>query len=313
MVIQRGFHVALGVLTGYVLYSSFSALGVAAIAVNLFTPLPAAYLGMRYQARTAATVTILTALVVLLLNGLSPMALYLLQFGLPGALLPWLLKRGIAWDRAALTVVGSMVMASLCGLVTVSLAAGQSLLAMTGEFVDREVSQTVTAMSDMFVQAELPDEQLTEVLKSVEQMAVFMHRVYPSVVITVAGLLVLGLVLLLSVAAQGRYDIPGRNFSQWKSPEPLVWVLIAAGFTVAFANGMPADLALNLLVILLPVYFLQGLAVLDCFFRRKAFSPLFRGIGYLLVTLVNPLPIVVAGIGVFDLWADFRKPRQKES
>jgi uncharacterized protein YybS (DUF2232 family) len=55
------------------------------------------------------------------------------------------------------------------------------------------------------------------------------------------------------------------------------------------------------------------LAVIDCFFRRKAFSPVFRAIGYVLVTLVNPLPMLVTGIGVFDLWADFRKPREPQS
>ena len=313
MVMQRGLHVALGVMAGAVLYSAFSAFGVAAVVVNLFTPLPAAFLGMRYGARTAVLVTGLTALVALLVNGPSPMALYLLQFGLPGALLPSLLRHGIAWDRAVPMVVGTMVAASLCSLVLLAIVAGQSPIAMTGEFIDREVAKTVTSMREMFVQADLPADQLAEVSRTVDQMAVFMHRVYPGVVITVAGLLVLGLVLLLSVAARGRYDIPGRPFPQWKSPEFLVWFLISAGFLVAFTDGLPADFALNLLVILLPVYFLQGLAVIDCFFRRKAFSPLFRGIGYLLVTLVNPLPMVVTGIGVFDLWADFRKPRQKES
>jgi uncharacterized protein YybS (DUF2232 family) len=80
---------------------------------------------------------------------------------------------------------------------------------------------------------------------------------------------------------------------------------------VVFVDGRIGTFALNLLVILLPVYFLQGLAVIDCFFRRKAFSPVFRVIGYLLVTLVNPLPIVVTGVGVFDLWADFRKPKKE--
>ena len=107
--------------------------------------------------------------------------------------------------------------------------------------------------------------------------------------------------------------MPGRAFPEWKSPEWLVWILIASGFLVAFGEGIAGTFALNLLVILLPVYFLQGLAVIDCFFRRKAFSPIIRTVGYLLVTLVNPLPMVVTGIGVFDLWADFRKPKEPES
>ena len=118
---------------------------------------------------------------------------------------------------------------------------------------------------------------------------------------------------LLSLLARGRYTVPGRAFPEWKSPEWLVWILITAGFLVAFVEGIAGTFALNLLVILLPVYFLQGLAVIDCFFRRKAFSPIIRTVGYLLVTLVNPLPMVVTGIGVFDLWADFRKPKEPES
>ncbi len=310
---QRRLHVILGALAGYVLYSSFNDLGVAAVFVNLFTPLPAAYLGMRYGVRTGGTVVALTALSILLLGGMSPMALYLLRFGLPAVLLPWLMHRGTGWDRAVATVVGLMVAASVSGLVATSIAAGESPLTVAGRLIDEEVSRTKTMMNEMFAGADLPAEQLAEVTRSVEQMAEFIHKVYPSVIVTVAGIMVLGLVLLLSLAARGRYVIPGKAFPQWKAPDFLVWFLIAAGFTVVFAEGVPATFAMNLLVILLPVYFLQGLAVLDCFFRRKAFSPLLRGIGYVLVTVINPLPMVVTGIGVFDLWADFRKPRQTES
>ena len=68
---------------------------------------------------------------------------------------------------------------------------------------------------------------------------------------------------------------------------------------------------LNLLVVLLPIYLLQGLAVLDCIFRRKAWPPFLRGLCYLLAVVVNPLPMILTGIGVFDLWIDFRKPRVK--
>jgi len=156
-------------------------------------------------------------------------------------------------------------------------------------------------------------DQRQDVSLAIESMASFLQEAYPGIAMTVAGLMTLGLVFLLSLFARGRYTVPGRAFQEWKAPEPLVWVLIVAGFLVVFVEGLPGTFALNLLVILLPVYFLQGLAVIDCFFRRKAFSPIFRAVGYVLVTLVNPLPLLVTGIGVFDLWADFRKPRKPKS
>jgi len=65
----------------------------------------------------------------------------------------------------------------------------------------------------------------------------------------------------------------------------------------------------NVLIILLPLYFLQGLAVMEHFLVRKGLSLLMRGLSYLLLLVVNPLPVIVTGVGIFDLWADFRKPR----
>jgi uncharacterized protein YybS (DUF2232 family) len=239
--------------------------------------------------------------------------MYLVQFGIPGAALPWLLNRGVAWDRATLAVLWAMVSVSICGLLVVSLVAGQSPFVLAGDLIGKEIAQTTTVMQEMFAGADLPADQKRDVALAVENMAAFLQKAYPGIAITVSGLMTLGLVFMLSVMARGRYAVPGRAFPEWKAPEPLVWVLILAGFLVAFVDGLPGVFALNLLVVLLPVYFLQGLAVIDCYFRRKAFSPIIRAVGYLLVTLVNPLPMVVTGLGVFDLWADFRKPKQPES
>jgi uncharacterized protein YybS (DUF2232 family) len=313
MIMQRGFYVVLGALAGYALFGTFAAFGFAAVAVNLFTPLPAAFVGMRYGSVVGGATVVLTALLILLSSGQSTVLMYLVQFGIPGAALPWLLNRGIAWDKATVTVLWTMVAVSICGLFVVSAVVSQSPFTVAGELIGNEIAQTTAVMQEMFASADLPADQKKDVALAVENMAVFLQKAYPGIAITVSGLMTLGLVFLLSVMARGRYTVPGRAFPEWKAPEPLVWVLIVAGFLVAFVDGLTGTFALNLLVILLPVYFLQGLAVIDCFFRRKAFSPIIRAVGYLLVTFVNPLPMVVTGLGVFDLWADFRKPKEPES
>ena len=310
---QRGLYVVLGGLAGYALFGSFAALGFAAVAVSLFTPLPAAFVGMRFGSKAGLATVGLTAMLVLLTSDFSPALMYLVQFGIPGAGLPWLMNRGVAWDKATVAVLWGMVVVSLCGLLIVSTVAGQSPFAMVSDLIAKEVGQTTSVMQEMFAGTELPASQQKEVALAVEKMTVFLRDAYPGIAITVSGLMTVGLVFLLSVLARGRYTVPGRAFSAWKTPEKLVWVLIVAGFLVAFVDGWLEVFALNVLVILLPVYFLQGLAVIDCFFRRKAFSPIIRVVGYLLVTLVNPLPMVVTGLGIFDLWADFRKPKEPKS
>lgn len=313
MIRQRGLYIVLGAVAGYALFGTYAAFGFAAVIVNLFTPLPAAFVGIRHGSTAGGMTVTLTLLGVLLTGGPTQGIMYLVQFGIPGAVLPWLLNRGMAWDKAVVVVLSAMAAASLGALLVFSAVAGESPLSMVDGLIDKEIAQTSTVMQEMFAGADLPAEQEKEVARAVENMATFLQKAYPGIVITVAGLMTLGLVLLLALLARGRYALPGKSFPQWKAPEQLVWVLILSGFIVAFADGMLATVGLNVLVILLPVYFLQGLAVIDCFFRRKAFSPVIRTIGYLLVTLVNPLPMLVTGIGVFDMWADFRKPREPES
>ncbi len=313
MKMQRGLYVVVGAFAGYALFGSFAVLGFAAVAVSLLTPLPAAFVGMRFGSSVAGVTVVLTALLVLLSSDLSTALMYLIQFGIPAAALPWLLNHGLAWDKATVAVLWAMVAVSIGGLFVASLVAGQSPLAMANELIGKEIAQTTVAMQVMFAEADLPADQKKEVGLAVEKMAVFLQNAYPGIAITVSGLMTVGLVFLLSVLARGRYTVPGRPFPEWKVPEQLVWILIVSGFLVAFVDGLPGIFALNLLVILLPIYFLQGLAVIDCFFRRKAFSPMFRAVGYVLVTLVNPLPMVVTGLGIFDMWADFRKPKKPKS
>lgn len=310
---QRALYVVLGALAGYMLFGTFAALGFAAVAVNLFTPLPAAFVGMRHGSTAGVLAVALTALLVLLTGDQITALMYLVQFGIPGAVLPWLLNRGTAWDKATVVTLSAMVAVSLCGLLVAAVLAGRTPVELAGDLIGKEIAQTTSALQDVFAVGDLPVDQQQDVRLALENMAAFLQQAYPGISISVAGLMILGLVFLLSLLARGRYTVPGRAFPEWKAPEQLVWLLIVSGFLLAFAAGLPRTLALNLLVILLPVYFLQGLAVVDCFFRRKAFSPIFRAIGYLLVTLVNPLPLLVTGIGVFDLWADFRKPRVPES
>jgi uncharacterized protein YybS (DUF2232 family) len=313
MMMQRGLYVALAAVAGYALFGTFAALGFAAVAVNIFTPLPAAYVGMRFGSPAALVAVVLTGLLVFLASSQATALMYLIQFGIPAALLPWLLNRRISWDKAVAATLWTMVAVSLVGLLVVAAVDGQSPFTLAGHLIDSEIAQTKSAMQEMFTVADLPADQKQEVSQALENMAGFLQKAYPGMTITVTGVMTLGLVFFLTLLARGRYTVPGRTFPEWKAPESLVWLLIAAGFTVAFVDGFAGTFALNLLVILLPVYFLQGLAVIDCFFRRKAFSPIFRAIGYLLLTLINPLPMVVTGIGVFDMWADFRKPREPKS
>jgi len=199
-------------LAGYALFGTYAAFGFAAVIVNLFTPLPTAFVGMRYGSAAGGMTVALTLLFVILSGGPTQGVMYLIQFGIPGAVLPWLLNRGMGWDKAVVMVLLVMAAASLGGLLIFSGAAGESPLAMVGGLIDKEIAQTSTVMQEMFAGTDLPADQKKEVARAVENMAAFLQKAYPGIMVTVAGLMTLGLVLLLALLARGRYVLPGKSF-----------------------------------------------------------------------------------------------------
>lgn len=301
--------VVLGALAGYLLFGAAGALGIGAVLVNLFTPLPAAMLGMRLGPAWGAAAVGLTTVAILATSGGGAVLLFVLQFGVPATLLPLLLTRQVAWDRAIVVTLGLMLGLGLLALAAFATGSGQSAFALVDSLVDKEIRQAVSLMKEYSAGGEQSPAEAEAFRQAIAGMGEFMRRVYPGMLVAVGGALQLATVGLLALLLRSRTRLPGPAFARWRAPELLIWVLIAAGFASVLSVDVVQSIALNLLIVLLPVYFLQGLAVAEHFFTRKGMAPLWRGLIYLLLLVVNPLPVIVTGIGVFDLWIDFRKKR----
>jgi uncharacterized protein YybS (DUF2232 family) len=88
----------------------------------------------------------------------------------------------------------------------------------------------------------------------------------------------------------------------------LVWGLIACGF-VLLAPGLEFlnVVALNGLLVIAACYFAQGLAIIAFFFHKNNVPRFLRGITYVLIVFQQIFTLMVVGLGLFDLWGDFRR------
>lgn len=272
---------------------------------NLFMPLPAVYVFLRHGRQAGIGIVLLVAGFLYLAGGFFSAGGYLLQFGLASVVLPLLLKGGMAWDRAVAATLLLVIVSAAVILGGFAQSRGLPVNTLVAEHVQAEVERALI----FYRGADLPADRLAEIEAVAQGLAEFLSVAYPGLAVFATGVMLLLTVLLLWRYSKGHYLLSGPPFHSWKAPEQLIWVLIASGFAVIFGAGVLTQLALNLLTILLPIYFLQGLAVVNHLFRRKGIAPGFRVLGYLLMTLFNPLPMIVTGIGIFDLWIDFRKPR----
>jgi len=98
-----------------------------------------------------------------------------------------------------------------------------------------------------------------------------------------------------------------ENLNRFKAPDPLVWGVIGLGVLLALPVGAVKYVAVNCLIVLMLVYFFQGIAIISFFFQKKG-SPVFLKVFcYGLIAVQIYFLILVIGLGFFDNWLNFRK------
>lgn len=302
-------HLIAGTLLTLLAQTASGYLGPSGILFHFFVPLPAAHAYLCVGPAAGGGIVLLTMGVLSVVADPLGGAAYAIQFGVGSLVLSLLLSRGRPWDAAVAGAVAASALAGAAGIFGFSTARGTGVAEYVNGLIKTEVDRTVA----IYQKAQLPQEQIVELTRLAEGMMGYLRIAWPALAILATGGIFLLTVFFLGKLSRGRYEMPGPPFGAWKTPDWIVWFLILGGAGTLLAQGWPYVVAVNLLTVMLPVYFLQGLAIVTWFFRARNISPLLRNIGYLLVVVLNPLPLIVTGMGVFDLWVDFRKSGIKKT
>ncbi|BCS53151.1 YybS family protein [Geobacter sp. SVR] len=300
----------LGVLGSFALFAAYIAVPPAGLISGLLAPFPAAFSRFKFGRGTAVTIILGTIALLTSLFGVQTAILYLLQCGMVALIMPELLVRGlgasrsIAWATAA--GLGICSMAALAVAVT----SGQNphLLAV------KEINDSITHAISLYEKAGIKGEELDLVKQSMAMAAGLIVKIYPAL-ITIALIAISGLNLALLKRSSSRWNFELRigDFKDFRNAQLLVWLLIVAGFAMLADTPVITVPALNVLAVLAVLYFLQGLAVITAVLARQAFSGILKAALYLMLLFQPYLSALVAIIGIFDLWGDFRTPRNQEN
>ena len=140
-------------------------------------------------------------------------------------------------------------------------------------------------------------------------------RLLPAITIAMT-LIVTWLNLLISKTLQVAVRIRFNTFhslNQWKAPEHLVWLVIGCGLSLIVADDGLRLVAVSGLLILMVIYFFQGIAIVSFFFEKKRFPRLLKIFMYSIIAVQQILLFFIVGLGFFDMWMNFRKLERKET
>lgn len=109
----------------------------------------------------------------------------------------------------------------------------------------------------------------------------------------------------------GSGKAPWQRYATWLLPDQLVWVPIAATIAVLLASGTLQDIAIWMALCSCLVYFFQGLAVFIHLLARWRVPLFFRAVLYFMLIIQSYGLLILALLGIGDVWLDFRRLRTK--
>ena len=268
--------------------------------LGLVSPLPLMLQRLRGGNGSTALATVLAAALIGALFTPGPAAWFLAVIAAPALLIAESLVRGRGLVRG-------------CGwafaLVVAEIAV--ALLFWSGTLAEQVLAPLEHLRSGAFLDelraGGVPPEQVTAWTEQVGTLHEALAIVFPAIYVIGGALMVLTNAALLRIYLARRDPgwLEDGEFESVRWPLGLVAAFILSGAAVALPAARPA--AYNLLLVLAFFFALQGLAVVGFYTRRLAGPPLLRAAVVVLV-LVNPwAPQILALLGLFDNWFDFRR------
>jgi len=283
---------------------------------QLFVPAALLSAGIRYGSRAAATTLAIAVAVVFLgaggaespdarLSAISAASLLLFQMGIPALALLRLSEMRWTGGRA---FIGSLGIAIL-GVMIVE----TGLSAIFGYSPYRALSTEARALFDQVIamNSGLPADSR----QAMETMSTMIVGTFlPAVIVCNTALMLLCSMVFIPRFRKGDEAAAEYRLRNLKLPDFLIVGFVVSGLS-PFATGAVRDIGLNVLAVVIFLYWLQGLAVVRMVLTRSALRFFSTVPAFLLLAVLafNWLGIAALALtGLFDSFFDFRKNKRKE-
>jgi uncharacterized protein YybS (DUF2232 family) len=181
----------------------------------------------------------------------------------------------------------------------------ENIYTIVSNYVAKNLELTMVLYQNMG----MSEESIQMISTSLDKIHGALVRIIPALV-SVSTLFVAWTSILLAKPVLMRRSLFYPDFGPlnlWQAPEYLVWGVIGCGLALFLPNEAIKIIGLNGLLILMSVYFFQGIAIVSFYFNKKKFPRMIRIFLYTLVAVQQLVLLAVIGLGFFDMWFNFRK------
>lgn len=276
--------------------------------IIIFSPLPILFYYTKLgRIAGFAAVGMTLCLVISLLGLISPEKIFPLFFliGLTGVFLAEALKREWSIEKTLAIPLLALLAVGAGFLAFHSLQSGQPPWQFVSAYIQNSIQENIRIYGELNISSD----QINVIRENAPQITRFLTWTFPAIVTASTGIC-----LWLNILAAGPFfrshalHYPDfGDLTRWKAPEKIVWLLIAAGGSLLIPQAVVKFLGLNILIICLFIYLAEGISIIGFFLKVKKVPFIFRVTLYFLILVQQYLLLIIVALGLFDLWADFRK------
>ncbi len=302
---HKEFLIATGITTLIALAGLY--LPVIGFLLSLFIPLPILFYRTKLGRSQGTLILIsVTLIVALAMQGRSiTSVVFFFELGLIGFILAELFEMDLPLEKTVAVTTGVVIVAGAAVLALYALVSTNTLREQVSQYLYKNLELAL----GVYRQMDIPEDQIDVISRSMDGILYVMLRILPAIVIASTILVVWSnLLLVRPLLRNSRLFCPDfGTLSEWKAPESLIWFAILSGFLTVLPHKGLKLLGVNGLIIMVVIYFFQGIAIVSFYFDKKGFPKILRGILYSLIALQQFVLLLVIAAGFLDLWTDFRR------
>ena len=272
----------------------------------MFLPLPVLFYRLK-TGRNGSGIIMAASLIGLIVftNNVAFNTLYFGSLLMTGFFLGEFIEKHLSIERIILYTCLAVLGTCIVVLLIYSLTQAQGIEQLISNYVSRYQvlsTQLFSESAQLYPEIKV-DQQMLE--KASSLFVIIFPGIFINSYLTMVWLNILFIKKLL--LKRGIIIKSIENLNQWKAPDYLVFGVIALSVLIFLPVDVLKLLSVNCLIILMFVYFFQGIAVVSFFFQKKNAPFALKFFLYILIAIQPLFMFLVIGFGLFDTWINFRK------
>jgi len=248
---------------------------------------------------------------IIILGGFAFDVFFFIELLLIGFVLSELVELKLSIEKTFIYACIAVLSSSILIVLFYSNLSGIQIGSLVSAYIVKNLELTLELYKNMG----MPEENIHMISSSMESFEYVLIRIFPALAIA-STLFIVWTSLMLAKPLLKTRNLFYPDFGQlnlWKTPEYLVWIAIACGILLLIPDKAVRLMGINGIIILMTIYFFQGMAIVSFYFAKKQFPRLLRFFLYSLIAIWQVILLIVVILGFFDIWFNFRKVEIKKS